>query len=330
MDEYLNLVSDTLATGTYKPNRTAVDTISNFGYSYSIDLSNGFPLLTTKDLSGSRWESLVHEFLWYLSGDPDISELKEETSIWDTWADENDMLETAYGRFWRQYPTSSDSQQFTGENWVDSSDSWVNSDGTVDQLEYVSELLESNPFSRRMVVTAWHPANASTSLLPPCHFTFVCNVQGDDTLNVHLTQRSGDIALGVPFNIASYSLLAQVLANQSGYKLGEFSHTVVDAHIYCGDNERGEWYQDELSAISEFVQNSSYYEAEQYIQENAPEEEIEYSDHIPQLLKQLQRDVREQPQLSISDEATIDSLSREDIVLSEYNPHPSLQFYVAG
>lgn len=328
MEKYNNLVRSAILNGSYKPNRTGIDTISNFSESYKIDLSDGYPLMTTKDLSGGRWESLVHEFLWYLSGEEHIQTLREHTSIWDAWATEDGMLDTAYGRFWRQYPAPQESHQFHGENWADDETGWVNEDGTVDQLQYVVDMLEENPQTRRMVVTAWHPANATTSTLPPCHFTYVLNVQGN-TLNCHLTQRSGDIAVGIPFNIASYALLTKLLAQQTGYELGEFSHTIVDAHIYCGGGERGEWYDENLSKVQEMLRIDGPEVTRSYIEENAPAEENSNEDHLPNLLEQLTRDEREWPTLDLDSDATIDDIDRDDIVLKDYNPHPSLRFYVA-
>lgn len=328
MEQYNNLVRSALLNGNYKPNRTGIDTVSNFSESYKIDLSEGYPLMTTKDLSGGRWESLVHEFLWYLSGEEHIQTLQEHTSIWDAWATEDGMLDTAYGRFWRQYPSPKQDHQFDEENWSDDSTPWVNDDGTIDQLQYIVEMLNNNPQTRRMVVTAWHPANANDSTLPPCHFTYVMNVQGD-TLNCHLTQRSGDIAVGIPFNIASYALLTKLLAQQTGYELGEFSHTIVDAHIYCGGGERGKWYDEHLSEVQQMLKVDGPEVTKKHIEDNAPEEGKENEDHIPNLLEQLTRTERDFPSLDLSEDATINDIQREDIELSDYDPHSSLRFYVA-
>lgn len=334
MQEYLDFVQSVLTNGSYKPNRTALDTVSSFSEHYTVDVSDGgFPLLTTKDLGGSRWESLTHEFLWYLSGEEHIRTLRDHTKIWDQWSNEEGHLDTAYGRFWRRYPVPDESSHLPGEEWAtDDSAGWVHEeDGNyvVDQLAYAVHQLKNNPQSRRIVCSAWHPGNATTSLLPPCHFTFVFNVQGDE-LNLHLTQRSGDTAVGIPFNIASYALLMRVVANQvPDLKPGTFSHTVVDAHIYCGSGDRGEWYGDNLGTIQDFVEDERFEDALEYIEENAPEEENNNEDHIPNLLVQLQREPRDRPTLDISDDATIDSIDREDIKLSDYDPYDSLQFFVA-
>jgi len=231
MQQYLELVDTVLSTGTHKPNRTGVDTISSFSEHYEVDLQDGYPLLTTKEMDGYRWNSMLHEVCWYLSGEEHIRDLREETKIWDAWADDDGRLDTAYGRFWRRFPVPEEDAQLEGESWPAESHQWVTeeADGrkTFDQLQYVIDTLSDSPNSRRLVVNAWHPANAAVSTLPPCHYSFVFNVQGDQ-LNCHLTQRSGDTALGIPFNIAAYALLTKVIAQQTGFEPGTFAHTVVD------------------------------------------------------------------------------------------------------
>jgi len=217
MREYLDLVEQVLTHGTYKKNRTGVDTISFFAEHYKVDLSKGFPLLTTKKVN---FNAMLREVLWYLSGEDHIRNLRQHTKIWDAWADENGNLDTAYGRFWRRFPSAQINPE-TGKYEV----------VEIDQIGRVIELLKTEPDSRRMVVTAWEPGNALSSKLPPCHYTFTFNVQ-QDRLNCHLTQRSGDIAVGIPFNLAAYAALTQILAQETGFQLGFFSHTIVDAHIY--------------------------------------------------------------------------------------------------
>jgi thymidylate synthase len=217
MREYLDLVDRVLTHGTLKKNRTGIDTISSFAEHYQVDLQAGYPLLTTKKVN---YPSMLHEVLWYLSGEDHIRNLRQHTKIWDAWADAEGNLDTAYGRYWRRFPSAA----------------WNAAEGRydveeVDQIGRVVHLLKTDPTSRRMVVTAWEPGNAQTSKLPPCHYTFAFNVQGE-RLNCHLTQRSGDIALGIPFNLAAYALLTQILAQEAGLSPGLFSHTIVDAHIY--------------------------------------------------------------------------------------------------
>jgi thymidylate synthase len=234
MKEYLDLVDHILTHGVRQPNRTGVDTISCFGAFYKVDLGSGYPLLTTKKVN---FEAMLHELFWYLSGQAHIRDLRNKTKIWDDWADGEGKLETAYGRFWRRFPVPSKAAE--GERW---GERWVGTDQETgdrvfDQIQYVIDILKevkqnpSTPNLRRMVVTAWHPGNAAQSKLPPCHYTFCFNVIGQK-LNCHLTQRSGDIALGIPFNLACYSLLTMMLAGETGFQPGEFAHTIVDAHIY--------------------------------------------------------------------------------------------------
>jgi len=335
MRQYLDLVADTLSTGSHKPNRTGVDTISDFSHHYTVDLAAGFPLLTTKDLSGFRWHSLIHELLWYLSGEEHIRNLREETGIWDAWADEDGNLDTAYGRFWRRYPVPDESDRLPGESWTGNGDlhRFQNDDGTFDQLAYALEQLRENPRSRRIVVNAWHPANAAVSTLPPCHYTFVFNVQ-DDRLNTHLTQRSGDIALGVPFNIAAYSLLTHAVANRTDLAVGRFGHTVVDAHIYCGRGARGDWYGENLGRLQSRLADADApeeYEAiREWLTDAAPPEADgdERLDHVPGLLTQLTREPRERPTVEVANEP-LDELSFDDFELSGYDPAPGIDFAVA-
>ncbi|MGQ4556151.1 thymidylate synthase [Halobellus sp. GM3] len=331
MRQYLDLVTDVLEDGGHKPNRTGVDTISAFSRHYEIDLSEGYPLLTTKDLSGPRWNSLIHEFVWYLSGEEHIRNLREETGIWDAWADDEGALDTAYGRFWRRYPVPEEG--LPGESWPDADHRWMNDEGTFDQIQYVLDQLREAPNSRRIVVNAWHPANAAVSTLPPCHYTFVLNVQGD-RLNVHLTQRSGDVALGIPFNIAAYSLLAIAIAGRTGLEPGTFAHSVVDAHVYCGAGERGAWYADNLDALQSRLaaveEPATYRDVREWLLDAAPPESDgeERYDHVPGLLEQCAREPRERPSIDVAD-VPLDELAFEDVELSGYDPAPGIRFAVA-
>ena len=360
MEQYHQLVENILSEANYRENRTGVDTLSTFSQSYKIDLQQGFPLLTTKDLSGYRWQSLIYELLWYFSGEEHIKNLREETKIWDAWADEEGLLPTAYGRFWRRYPIPEDEDLLEGEWWPTNQEEWMEKaeehynlseeeiregisrwineeDGrkTFDQIQYVIDTLNGDhPYrsknSRRLVINAWQPANAAVSKLPPCHFTWVLNVQ-NGKLNTHLTQRSGDTALGIPFNIAAYSLITKIIAKQTDFEPGKFSHTIVDSHIYCGKNERGEWYGENLEELREKVSQAEgrneYLDIKEWIEENAPEQEENY-DHVPGLLEQLSRKPRGRPEMEISDKK-IDELEYEDFKLKDYDPHPGIKFAVA-
>ncbi len=337
MRQYLEAVDAVLSSGTYKPNRTGVDTISSFSQHYEVDLGDGYPLLTTKRMDGYRWNSMIHEVCWYLSGQEHIRDLREETKIWDAWADQAGRLDTAYGRFWRRYPIPEGEARLEGESWPADAHRWVTVEEggrrTFDQLQYVIDTVAESPNSRRLVVNAWHPANAAVSTLPPCHYTFVFNVQGD-RLNCHLTQRSADIALGVPFNIAAYALLTTVVAQQTGFEPGTFAHTLVDAHAYCGRGERGAWYAENLetlqSRLAEVDDREGYLEVNAWLESEAPPEADgdERLDHVPGLLEQLSREPLERPALEVAD-VSIDDLSAEDVTLREYDSHDGIEFSVA-
>lgn len=294
MKEYHDLVKLVLENGVRKKSRTGVDTLSYFGAFYRVDLSKGFPLLTTKQMI---WKSLLHEVLWYLSGEEHIKTLREKTKIWDAWADEEGRLQTAYGRFWRRYPVPSNGAILDGEVYVDENHPFVNVEEngslTFDQIGWVINEIKTNPNSRRMVVLAWHPANAVVSKLPPCHYTFTFNVN-DGKLNCHLTQRSGDIALGIPFNLAAYSMLTQIIAQQTNLDLGYFAHTIVDAHIYAADKGS----------------------------------EMEAYDHVEGLKEQISRKPYDLPTLKIADKS-IDELQFDDFELINYQHHPRIKFEVA-
>jgi thymidylate synthase len=374
MRKYLSTVKNVLSNGSYEHNRTGIDTITGFSENYKIDLSEGFPLMTTKKMDGFRWNSIVREFVWYLSGQHHIKQLREETSVWDTWADDEGYLPTAYGRFWRRYPVPRREHHLTGEWWANGENieqqasefydiderevadvisRWVNEetrdDGTsvktFDQLQYVVDTLnDENPLrgprSRRLIVTAWHPVNAAISHLPPCHFEYIINIQ-NGKLNCHLTQRSADIAVGVPFNISSYALLTHLLANQTGYEVGQFGHTLVDCHAYCGGGERGEWYSENLEQLQSRIDRVSnlkeYEQVREWILSNAPSDDSagdisdsNYGDdHIPGLLEQLAREPKQKPELSLSDGAGINNISYDDFELSGYESDEGLRFGVA-
>jgi len=292
---YLDVVRRVLEQGTLKRNRTGVDTIASFAESYRVDLSHGYPLLTTKKV---YFDSMLREVLWYLSGEPHIRELRKHTGIWDAWADDEGRLETAYGRFWRRFPVPNSGAHLEGERWAGRDHPHVHQaeDGSLsfDQIGFVIDELRRNPASRRLVVSAWHPANAAVSKLPPCHFTWVLNVQddasGQSRLHCHLTQRSADLALGVPFNLACYALLTQVIADQVGLAPGLFVHTLIDCHIYLN--------------------------------------------HVDGLREQLERDPFPLPSLEIArgrDGAPkpIDELGFDDFALTGYRHHDAIRFPVA-
>ena len=214
MQQYLDLMRHVLDHGHPKSDRTGTGTLSVFGWQMRFDLARGFPLLTTKKL---HTKSIIHELLWFLKGDTNIRYLKENgVSIWDDWADANGDLGPVYGYQWR---------------------SWHAPDGRViDQITQLVEGLKNNPDSRRHIVSAWNPADIERMKLPPCHALFQFYVN-DGKLSCQLYQRSADIFLGVPFNIASYAVLTLMLAQVCGYKPGDFVHTLGDAHLYSNHLE---------------------------------------------------------------------------------------------
>jgi thymidylate synthase len=216
MRQYLDLMRKVLDEGLSKEDRTGTGTLSIFGHQMRFDLEDGFPLVTTKRL---HLKSIVHELLWFLKGDTNIAYLRANgVRIWDEWADENGDLGPVYGHQWR---------------------SWPGPDGPIDQIANLVRQIRTTPHSRRLIVTAWNPAEIEDMALPPCHCLFQFYVL-DGRLSCQLYQRSADIFLGVPFNIASYALLTQMVAQVTGYRPGEFIHTLGDAHLYLNHVEPAE------------------------------------------------------------------------------------------
>lgn len=292
MKQYLDAVREVLDKGTRKENRTGVDTISTFNINYEIDLADGFPLLTTKKIS---WKNIVVENLWFLSGDTHIGLLKKhKCKFWDPWADDSGKVPSAYGNFWRRFPVH-DADGAPAFN---------------DQVRWVLDEVQRNPMSRRLVISAWAPGNAQFSKLPPCHCLWIMNVQndanGEPRLNLHLTQRSCDIALGVPYNIAGYSFLLSLFSHFTGIRPGIFAHTLIDAHIYTAKAD---------GSMAEY-------------------------DHIPGLHQQLERQPRALPRLKISDSLRslddVQALLEADtqhildhFELTGYDPADAIKFKVA-
>jgi thymidylate synthase len=217
MRQYLDLLERILTRGVRKDDRTGTGTLSVFGHQMRFDLAEGFPVVTTKKL---HLKSIVHELLWFLAGDTNVRYLREHgVTIWDEWADERGELGPVYGQQWRSWPAP---------------------DGrAIDQMAEVLAEIRRNPHSRRLVVSAWNPADISKMALAPCHCLFQFNV-ADGRLSCQLYQRSGDVFLGVPFNIASYALLTQMVAQVTGHEPGEFIHTLGDAHLYRNHLEQAQ------------------------------------------------------------------------------------------
>ncbi len=217
MRVYHDLVRNVLENGVRKANRTGTDTISSFAEHYKVDLAEGFPLLTTKKV---QFRSVILEMLWYLRGEDHIRWLRDENDchIWDAWAKEDGFVGPIYPVLWRNWPMG---DPYAGDGDVP----------RIDQLKNAIHLLRTDPHSRRIVVNTWHPGLLHRMALPPCHLMFIFNVS-NGRLHCHLTQRSGDIALGIPFNLACYSALTMAIAQEVGLEPGVFAHTIVDAHIY--------------------------------------------------------------------------------------------------
>lgn len=215
MQQYLDLLHRILEEGKVKTDRTGTGTKSVFGHQMRFNLEDGFPLLTTKKL---HLKSIIYELLWFLKGDTNVKYLQEHgVRIWNEWADENGDLGPVYGHQWRSWPD--------------------HHGGTIDQIQNVIDLIKHHPDSRRMLVTAWNPADISEMALPPCHCLFQFYV-ADGRLSLQLYQRSADTFLGVPFNIASYALLLLMMAQVTGLKAGDFIHTTGDTHLYLNHIEQ--------------------------------------------------------------------------------------------
>ncbi|MAV64976.1 MAG: thymidylate synthase [Candidatus Marinimicrobia bacterium] len=218
MKQYIDLVNTVLEKGQLKTNRTGTNTLMYFGFHYKVNLSKGFPLITTKKVF---FNSIIHELLWYLKGETHIRNLRKHTKIWDAWTSKEKNWEIG---------------KMYGYQWVNWEKIKQKKDGSIkkthiNQIKEVINLIKNSPDSRRMVVTAWNPSVLDEIALPSCHAFFIFNVC-NGKLNCHLTQRSGDIALGIPFNLACYATLTQMIAQETNLKLGEFSHYINDAHIY--------------------------------------------------------------------------------------------------
>jgi thymidylate synthase len=267
MRQYHDLLERVLREGVTKSDRTGTGTLAVFGHQMRFDLRAGFPLVTTKKL---HLKSIIHELIWFLKGDTNVRYLQENgVTIWDEWADENGDLGPVYGRQWRSWaaPAPDDLAR------------------SIDQIDWVVKEIRKNPDSRRLVVSAWNPAEIGQMALAPCHCLFQFYV-AEGRLSCQLYQRSADIFLGVPFNIASYALLTHLVAEATGLGVGDFVHTLGDAHLY--------------------------------------------SNHIEQAELQLSREFRPLPALGFARPITrLEDVRFEDIVISDYDPHPAIRAPIA-
>ena len=337
MKAYQAMIQEVQTHGTRKENRTGVDTFSTFNFNYElawdrwvygrrsdderahrytmpVDESlpgTPVPLLTTKEVS---WKNICVEMLWFLSGSTDIEILqRHKCKFWDPWADENGRVPSAYGNFWRQFPVHAPRDP-VAQSIADGLGA-APAGAFNDQLAWVLSELRRNPMSRRLVVSAWAPGNAQKSKLPPCHLLYAFNVQNvevdghvEPRLCLHMTQRSCDLALGVPYNMASYGLLLAIMSHLTGIKPGIFAHTLLDLHIYT----------------------------------KKPNGDMEEFDHMPGLSEQLQRTPKKVPNVvidpSIKELSDIEALMApsvstgqilEKFQLVGYEPHPAIPFKVA-
>lgn len=288
MKQYLDLVRHVLENGVDRGDRTGVGTRSVFGYQMRFDLTAGFPLLTTKKL---HLKSIVYELFWFLTGDTNINYLKEKgVSIWDDWADDNGDLGPVYGRQWRYWQTP------TGK--------------TVDQIEWVVNEIKRNPNSRRLVVSAWNPADIHHMALPPCHCLFQFYVSSG-RLSCQLYQRSGDIFLGVPFNIASYALLTIIIAASCGLRPGELIHTLGDAHLYHNHFDQAKMQLRRKPRRPPLIRlNREHILSRRNVQLDLFEKKNLISDLI-------------------FDKVKINSFSPDDFTLVGYKPHPHIRAEIA-
>ncbi|MEK6909239.1 MAG: thymidylate synthase [Nanoarchaeota archaeon] len=352
MDQYLSHAVRVLFDKytVYKPNRTGVDSLSRFGGQTEYDLSEGFPLATTKKIP---FKHVVHELLWFLSGDTNIRKLlKNEVHIWD---------DNAFHHYLRSQGRQEEVRPYT-QQWVDEKTAfiskvidddefaikhgtlgdvygkqwrkWKTIEGAeIDQIRKVAETLRKSPNSRRLMVSAWNVAEVDNMALPPCHSIFQFNVAGDK-LDCNMYQRSADMFLGVPFNIAGYALLTHIIAEQVGLKAGRFVHSFGDAHFYCGRGERGKWYNDSLRDLKTRVRGAStaedFLQIKEHIEQNAPvEENLEQGlDHVTGIIEQLARKPKNLPVLRITPKK-LEDLTVDDFELKSYNPHPTIKRMMA-
>jgi thymidylate synthase len=288
MRQYLDLLQHVLEHGVDRDDRTGTGTKSVFGHQMRFDLSKGFPLLTTKKL---HLKSIVYELFWFLTGNTNVRYLNENgVSIWDEWADENGDLGPVYGKQWRYWEAANGQQ--------------------IDQIANVIAELKRNPNSRRLIVSAWNPADINRMKLPPCHCLFQFYV-ANGKLSCQLYQRSGDIFLGVPFNIASYALLTIIVAESCGLKAGEFVHTLGDAHLYHNHIEQA---QLQLSRKPRKLPKLTINRDQILLHHNAQPDLFDNKKYISDL---------------VLDKLKINSFSLSDFVLSGYDPHPHIKAKVA-
>ncbi|MFT4310222.1 MAG: thymidylate synthase [Candidatus Woesearchaeota archaeon] len=335
----------------FKPNRTNSYSISLFGPQMIFDMQEGFPIHTTKKMG---IKTIAGELLWFLRGDTNISYLLDhDIHIWDDNAFDayvkkkglslkpgSEQWELQKKEYIYKVKTDVDFARVYGDlgpvygkQWR----CWETANGTIDQIKDVLDMLGQHPFSRRLIVSAWNPAEIKDMALPPCHSLFQFNVidtPKGKRLDIKLHQRSADIFLGVPFNTVSYSLLLHIIAQHVGMIPGLFIHSFGDAHIYCGEDDRGLWYKDNFSVLQQkllaVAQQEEYNNIAQWIEQTAPPQTIsgEGQDHVPVILQQLSRTCKALPTLGIAKKPILE-LTKDDFVLEGYEPHPPIKARMA-
>ena len=318
MEQYQSALRQVLTDdySTFKGNRTDVGTISLWGAQSRYDLSEKFPLVTTKKL---HLKSIIYELMWFLNGDTNIKFLNDnKVRIWDEWADKSGDLGPIYGYQCRSWPDYGS--------------------GHIDQLQQAVDSVRKNPDSRRIIVSAWNVGQINKMALPPCHVLYQMEVNernGVKYLDLGLYQRSCDIFLGVPFNIPSYALLDCVIANETGLKPGLFVHTYADLHIYCGDGDLGLFYKKNLNEIKSMVKGvnkrEDYLLVHKDLLKMIKDSGLETNpcDHVPLCLEQLAREPRPLPKLTLHKDAGINTLQYDHIQIEGYDPHPPIKGKVA-
>jgi thymidylate synthase len=327
MEKYKKIVKSVLGSENsyYTSSRSGVDQISLFGYLEEYDLKKEFPLLTTKEM---KPEKITSELLWFLRGDTDLKYLHENNNhIWDKWADKDGSVGKSYGHQW--------------VNWEKFVPSEENPDlyrkTHINQVKKIIEDIKKDPFSKRHLISAWNVSDLEDMALPPCHVSYQFKVRPEGKLDCMLYQRSGDVAIGIPFNQASAAILTSLIARETGLEPGKLVHSVGDMQVYCGKGARGEFYKKNLDKLKEKMNNAEskedYLSIKDWILENAPQEEENSEkaregklDHIPGLLEQITREPFNSPTLKVDSDKDIFSLEPENIQIENYKSHGRIVF----
>lgn len=339
MEAYQELVRRVLTNGTYNTDQHGLSWVSSFHESYTIDLQDGFPLLTTRKMGDDWWDLIVDQTIWALSGERNIQSLTETSPVQEQKATDNGELPTARGRFWRRYPVPQRKAMLADEAWPTNTSRWVTVENTsrnvrvtFDQVQYIIDRIKEEPKENRLVLTAWHPANGTHSSLPPSDCICIFDTL-NGKLNAHLTQLDGSVTYDVPVYLAEYSLLTHIIADEVGLNVGSFGHTIVNASIQCGRGERGKWYKDNLPLVQDTLPDElnspsehSYTDVRSALNNKTPETPNQpRRDRVPELLQQLSRTPKQPPSVELAN-TSLDTLTADDISLQNYESHPRTLF----